>query len=282
MRQWVPELAHVPQQYLHEPWRAPPAVLEAAGVCLGVDYPTPIVSLDESEAALAHAWGVISRCSGHADAVAAGPYRAPSKAVDLKELDPEEEVDQAAVGAASGPASTGSLSASTRYGADAGTSLGVAARPAAYPPTCVLPDISHLLDHDPSGARTRAACQSCGSTGGTHAEQRSSGLPVLQQWRCNSRALPAASNTGGSSRSAGAHSAMARHPSGFAAQALSSKAARTEHDVSVRSDRVRSAGASETVDGVDAGSIGHGGKACLEDALQQGAMMPGVSASGTL
>lgn len=84
VRQWVPELAHVPRQYLHEPWRAPPAVLEAAGVCLGVDYPTPIVTLDESEAALAHAWGVVLRCSGQdATAAAAGPYRAPSKAVDV-------------------------------------------------------------------------------------------------------------------------------------------------------------------------------------------------------
>lgn len=201
--------------------------------------------------------------------------------MQLKELDPEEEVEQGAAGAASGPASTGSLSASTRYGADAGTSLGVAARPAAYPPMCVLPDISHLLDHDASAARMRAACQSCGSTGGLHEARAAAAQPALQQWRPHSRAQPAASQTGGSSRSVA--TPMQHVPTG-AADAMRSKAARVAAEMSMRSDRVRSDIASETLDGDHGGSIGDGSKGCSlgVDALQQGVVVSEISASGTL
>jgi deoxyribodipyrimidine photo-lyase len=43
VRRWVPEIAALPDAYLHAPWTAPPAVLEAAGVVLGETYPPPIV-----------------------------------------------------------------------------------------------------------------------------------------------------------------------------------------------------------------------------------------------
>lgn len=48
VRRYVPELANVPDKYVHCPWEAPPHVLESAGVQLGKDYPQPIVELAES------------------------------------------------------------------------------------------------------------------------------------------------------------------------------------------------------------------------------------------
>jgi len=43
VRRWVPELARVPDAYLHEPWTMPPTVQAAAGCVIGRDYPAPIV-----------------------------------------------------------------------------------------------------------------------------------------------------------------------------------------------------------------------------------------------
>ncbi|MCA9691420.1 MAG: deoxyribodipyrimidine photo-lyase [Nannocystaceae bacterium] len=43
VRRYLPALARVPTRYLHSPWTAPDAVLRAAGVTLGRDYPRPIV-----------------------------------------------------------------------------------------------------------------------------------------------------------------------------------------------------------------------------------------------
>lgn len=54
IRRYVPELARLPDKYLHDPSSAPVAVLSAAGVVLGRDYPRAIVDLKESrERALA-------------------------------------------------------------------------------------------------------------------------------------------------------------------------------------------------------------------------------------
>ena len=44
VRTWCPELAKLPDRWLHRPWEAPPSELKRAGIELERDYPRPIVS----------------------------------------------------------------------------------------------------------------------------------------------------------------------------------------------------------------------------------------------
>jgi deoxyribodipyrimidine photo-lyase len=50
VRRWVPEIAKLPDQYLHDPSAAPKAVLDKAGIKLGKTYPEAIVDLKETRA----------------------------------------------------------------------------------------------------------------------------------------------------------------------------------------------------------------------------------------
>ncbi len=63
VRRWCPELARLPNRYLHQPWTAPAEVLAAAGIRLGRDYPAPIVDLATSRVQALAAWEAIRSSS---------------------------------------------------------------------------------------------------------------------------------------------------------------------------------------------------------------------------
>lgn len=48
IRRYVPELAAVPDRYLHAPWRMTPLEQQACGVVIGRDYPAPVVDHDRA------------------------------------------------------------------------------------------------------------------------------------------------------------------------------------------------------------------------------------------
>lgn len=62
-RRWVPELAELPNKYLHKPWEAPALTLEAAGVKLGSTYPEPIVDHKTARETALAAYGTLKSIS---------------------------------------------------------------------------------------------------------------------------------------------------------------------------------------------------------------------------
>ncbi|MEO0035137.1 MAG: hypothetical protein RLZZ501_1160 [Pseudomonadota bacterium] len=63
VRRWCPELAGLPDRWLHRPWAAPAAVLRQAGLRPGQTYPAPIV---EHDAARRRALAAMEKCHGEA------------------------------------------------------------------------------------------------------------------------------------------------------------------------------------------------------------------------
>jgi len=59
VRRWVPELAQVPDKFLHKPWEAPEMVLRGAGVRLGEDYPRLIIPHAEGRARALEAYAAM-------------------------------------------------------------------------------------------------------------------------------------------------------------------------------------------------------------------------------
>lgn len=58
IKKWVPELADVPVEFIHEPWKMTQMEQSFCGVAIGDDYPHPIVDLQESaRAARDKIWG---------------------------------------------------------------------------------------------------------------------------------------------------------------------------------------------------------------------------------
>ena len=59
IRHWVPELAAMPDRYLNNPWDAPAAILDSAGVHLGSTYPLPIVDHAKARESALAAYGAL-------------------------------------------------------------------------------------------------------------------------------------------------------------------------------------------------------------------------------
>lgn len=59
IRNWIPELARMPTQWIHHPWDAPASILKAAGVDLGSNYPKPIVDINTARERLDDALSIM-------------------------------------------------------------------------------------------------------------------------------------------------------------------------------------------------------------------------------
>jgi len=44
VRRWIPEIASLPNQWIHKPYAAPSDILDKAGIRLGKTYPSPITN----------------------------------------------------------------------------------------------------------------------------------------------------------------------------------------------------------------------------------------------
>jgi deoxyribodipyrimidine photo-lyase len=57
LKQWVPELGAVPEEFIHTPWRMPTDLQQQVGCRIGQDYPEPMVHLFESAKEIEQSFG---------------------------------------------------------------------------------------------------------------------------------------------------------------------------------------------------------------------------------
>jgi deoxyribodipyrimidine photo-lyase len=84
-RRWAPELSHLPNSFIHEPWKAPDVVLDKAGVCLGETYPERIVDHQQAAREARARIGALRRGEDHRDAAKAIQIKHGSRKSGLKQ-----------------------------------------------------------------------------------------------------------------------------------------------------------------------------------------------------